>query len=307
MEGRDKMNKQCKACGSNVPNDAKFCQVCGGSNFIINNTTQQTGINNNSTSYQQGYNQNQYEQRPPVNQTWQQPIPQNQTKKKKTGLIIGIVVAVLVVLAGIGMVAEKEFQDQGYGNNDISNNDDYSFNIGDNNNSLDDSSFYDESEKVYYTKGTFDGSVYVNEWSDIKFALPEGFSNADLATYNAAENSNTECGAYFIADDTMSLIYICYEKLPTYPSYDEEEYLDVALKSLKSLTEITYTVPDTYSTATIGGYTYAKAECEFNNGIGNFSNTIYVRKLDDYIIFISAVGINPELNAALVSNIGNVK
>lgn len=280
-----KMNKQCKACGSNMPNDAKFCQVCGGSDFIISNSTQQSNINNNSISYQQDYNQ-------------------NQPKKKKTGMIIGIIAATLVVLAAIGMLAEKVFQNQGYGNNnDSGNKDGYGLNIGDNINSSDDSSSYDEPVKLYYTKGAFDGAVYVNEWADIKFALPEGFSNADSATYSAAENSTTECGAYFIADDAMSLIYISYEKLPTFPVYDEEEYLDVAMKSLKALSGITYQIPNTYSTTTIGGYAYTKAECEFNNGNGDFSNTIYVRKLDGYIICISAVGINSESNDALVNNI----
>lgn len=299
--------KQCKACGSNVPNDARFCQVCGGSDFIINNP-QQTNPNNNTTPQQHVYIPNQYNQQSFANQTWQQPpVPQNQPKKKKTGLVIGIVAAVLVVLAGIGMIAEKAFQNQGYGNNnDTSNNGDYNFNIGGNIDSSDDSTSYDEPEKVYYTKGTFDGTTYVNEWADIKLTVPVGFSDADSATYSAAENSTTECGIYLMADDTMSLIYICYEKLPTLPVYDEEEYLDVAMKSLHSISGITYQTPDTYSTATIGGYTYTKAECEFNNGYGDFSNTIYVRKLDNYIIFISAIGINPESNDALVSNITTV-
>lgn len=287
------MNKQCKTCGSNVPSDAKFCQGCGGSDFIINNI-----ISNQPT-----YNQNQYNEQPPVNQTWQPPVPQNQPKKKKSGLIIGIVAAVLIVLAGIGFIAEKAFQDQGYGDN----NADYNFNI-DESNDESNNSLEETPEKLYYSKGTFDGSVYVNEWADIKFALPEGFSNADSATYSSAENSNTECGMYFMADDKMGLIYICYEKLPTFPVYDEEEYLDSAMKSLKNISGITYNkIPNTYSTATIGGYAYAKAECEFNNGNGDFCNTFYVRKLDNYMICISVISVNPESNAVLVGNITTAK
>lgn len=289
------MNKQCKACGSNVPADARFCQVCGGAEFITNNVP----IN------QPAYNQSQYNQQPPVNQTWQPPVPQNQPKKKKTGLIIGIVVAVLIVLAVIGMVAEKAFQDQGYGDN-TGNNGDYSYNIGGSNGNTDNSSSKNE-EKLYYSKGNFDGSVYENKWADIKFALPEGFSDADTATYMAAENSNTECGMYFMADDTMGLIYICYEKLPTFPVYDEEEYLDSAMKSLENVSGVTYKIPDTYSTATIGDYAYAKAECEFNNGNGDFANTFYVRKLDNYMIVISAIGVNSGYNDALVANITTAK
>lgn len=289
------MNKQCKACGSNVPADARFCQACGGAEFITNDVP----------TNQPAYNQSQYNQQPPVNQTWQPPVPQNQPKKKKTGLIIGIVAAVLIVLAVIGMVAEKAFQDQGYGDN-TGNNGDYSYNIGGTNGNTDNSSSENE-QKLYYSKGNFDGSIYENKWADIKFALPEGFSDADTATYMAAENSNTECGMYFMADDTMGLIYICYEKLPTFPVYDEEEYLDSAMKSLENVSGVTYKIPDTYSTATIGGYAYAKAECEFNNGNGDFANTFYVRKLDNYMIVISAIGVNSGYNDALVANITTAK
>lgn len=288
------MNKQCKTCGSNVPAEARFCQACGGAEFITNNVPTNQPV----------YNQNQYNQQPPVNQTWQPPAPQNKPKKKKTGLIIGIVAA-LIVLAVIGVIAEKTLQNQGYGDN-IGNNGDYGYNIGESNGNTD-NSFGENEEKLYYSKGNFDGSVYENKWADIKFTLPAGFSDADSSTYMAAENSNTECGMYFMADDTMGLIYICYEKLPTFPVYDEEEYLDSAMKSLENISGVTYKTPDTYSTATIGGYAYAKAECEFNNGNGDFANTFYVRKLDNYMIVISAIGVDFEYNDALVANITTAK
>lgn len=275
------MNKQCKACGSNVPDDAKFCQACGGSDFIINNQI------SNQSSY---------------NQPWQPPVPQSKPKKRKTGLIIGIIAVVLILLAVIGMVAEKMFQKQVYGD-DVGDNGNFNYNVsGETNNNTE-----NNTEKSYYSKGSFDGSVYINKWADIQLALPEGFSNADLATYNAAENSNTECGLYFVADDTMSLIYISYEKLPKFPVYDEEKYLDAAMKSLGSASGVTYKTPDTYSSTTIAGYTYAKAECKFNNGNGVFSNTFYVRKLDNYMICISTIGIDSGANDALASKITVVK
>ncbi len=282
------MDKKCKVCGSTVPNDAKFCPNCGGSDFFTNTPNLNQPI----------YNQNQYNQQPSANQAWQAQVSQNQPKKKKTGLIIGIVVVVLLVLAAIGFFAEKALQNQEYDGSD-----DYSYDSGDSTND----GYEEIPDKLYYSKGTFDGSVYENKWADIKFSLPEGFSDADVATYSAAENSNTECGMYFIADDTMSLIYITYEKLPTFPLYDEEDYLDVAMKSLQGASGITYKTPNSYSTTTIGGYTYTKAECEFNNGNGDFSNTFYVRKLDKYMICISAISINPESNDALVSNITSAK
>lgn len=299
------MNKQCKACGSIMPGEAKFCQVCGGSEFFVVDPQQSTGISNNGNVNEQAYNQNQYNQQNSFNQTgWQPPVPQNQPKKKKTGLVIGIVAAVLVVLAAIGIIAEKVFQDQGYGDNSGSGNGgDYSINTGDTNDSSDESITSDETVAVAYTKGTFDGSVYVNEWADIKLALPDGFSDADSATYSSAESSNTDCGAYFMADDTMSLIYICYEKLPSFPVYDEEEYLDSAMDSIKNISGVTYEVDDAYSTTNIAGYAYATAECNFNNGYGDFVQSVYVRKIDGYMVFISAISNSADSNDALVNNI----
>lgn len=56
------MSKQYKSCGSYVPNDANFCQVCGGSDFVSES--------------------NQTPNQPTFDQTWQSPVPQNQPKKK---------------------------------------------------------------------------------------------------------------------------------------------------------------------------------------------------------------------------------
>ena len=271
------MYKKCKACGSAVANETRFCPVCGGSEFVVNN----------QANAQTAYNQ-------PANSPWQPPTTQQKPKKKKACMIIGIIAA-MVLLAGIGFVAKRAFKDQG--NGDLSN-DDYN---------IDASSSEEPPEKLYYSKGTFDGWVYENKWADIKFALPEGFSDADLAAYSAAESSNTECGMFFMADDTTSLIYICYEKLPIFPVYDEEEYLDSAMKSLQNASGVTYKIPESYTTKTIGGYSYAKAECEFNNGNGDFANTFYVRKLDGYMIVIAAISVDSASNDTLVENITTAK
>lgn len=293
------MNKKCSKCNASVPSDANFCPVCGSSDFA----------EENSSTNQADLNQNQ----PPVTPTcddnpWQSPAPQYyQPKKKKTGLIIGIVAAVLIVLAIIGAVAEKVYQKQGYGT-DSSDKSSYSSDAGKVSSIIDSSSDSKvNSSKAEYTKGTFDGTVYKNTWADIEFELPEGFSDGDSSLYSASENSVTDCGLYFMADDTMSLIYICYEKLPTTPVYDEEAYLDAVMKNFDSLTALEYQTTDTYSTAKIGGYKYLKAECEVNNGIADFSNTVYVRKLDGYMICISVIGADHEANADLVSNITQVK
>lgn len=290
------MNKQCKSCGIEVPEQARFCQNCGSSDFVTIDNEQTAVLNENENPYKatsSQANQNLYDQQNTYGQpTWQPPVPQNQPKKKKTGMIIGIVAAVLIVLAAIGAIAEKTFQNQGYGDNSASSsNGGYNFNIGGTNNSSNDGESHSESTKTEYTKGTFDGSVYVNEWADIQLTLPSGFSNADSTLYESSENSTTDCGAYFISDDTMSLIYICYEKLPSYPKYDEKGYLDSAMQALDSSPSgITYQTTNNYTSTTIGGYSFLSAECRFDNGRGEFAQNIYVRKIDNYIVFVSAIG-----------------
>ena len=302
---RKNMNKQCKACGTNVPSEARFCHVCGNADFIVASQQQSMNTSNNGNINPPIYNQNQFAQQNSFNQAgWQPPVPQNQPKKKNTGLIVGIVAAVLLVLAGIGFVAEKAFQNQGYGNTgEYGSDEDYNFDIGGTEDFSTDSDSYDEPDEIEYTKGTFDGTVYVNAWADIKFTLPEGFSNADNATYTAAENSNTDCGMYFMSDDTMGLVYICYEELPTIPAYDEESYLDVVMDNLETQTQITYQTTDIYTTTNIAGYAYASAECKFNNGYGDFVQNIYVRKIDNRMIFIAAIGVSADANENLINMI----
>lgn len=270
----DKISEKCKSCGADAPLEAKFCPMCGCSDF--------TG--NDAVFDQSGYDAGSDVPQPATeSQMWQPAAPETPLKKKKTGLIIGIVAASLVVLVGIFLVVGKILQSSG---SEV---------------------YYDSSVKTDYTKGTFDGSVYTNEWADIKFELPAGFVDADASTYATAESETTECGAYFTANDSMSIICIYYEKSPTVPVYDEETYLDASMKSFESVSGITYKIPDKYSSSTVGGHEYMKAEIEFNNGYGNFLNSIYVRKLDNYMICISAIGIDSESISALVNKIKNVK
>ncbi len=286
------MNKRCKNCGANVPDNAKFCQVCGGSDFIAADSEQEQMMNSNKTiSVQSGYSQNQYNQQPPVGQIWQPPVPQNKPKKK-VGLIVGIVAAVLVVLAAIGAVAENILKSKGYGY--------YDSGIGTADNSADNSS-------ENYTKGEFDGSVYVNEWANIKFEIPEGFSEADSSEYSTVENSTTDCGIYFISDDKTGLIYICYEKLPSYPEYNEKEYLDAAIKVIDDISGVTYSTPDAYSKAKVAGISYTKAEFKINNGYTDMVDTICVKKLENYMISVCALSPTSQENAELIDSITKAK
>ena len=50
-------------------------------------------------------------------------------------------------------------------------------------------------------------------------------------------------------------------------------------------------------------YAYATAECNFNNGYGDFVQSVYVRKIDGYMVFISAISNSADSNDVLVNNI----
>ncbi len=112
----------CPICNAQLEDTANFCHVCG-TQFIVDEPDTAAQQNNQQQAYpQQNYAPNTYAQQgypqqpqPQQNfqQGYQQPAPAQ--PKKKKGVVIGIVAAVLVVLAAIGVFAEKLFQSQGYG------------------------------------------------------------------------------------------------------------------------------------------------------------------------------------------------
>ncbi len=247
------MNKQCKSCGSYVPVESRFCAMCGGSEFIVENQPSMV-----------------------ISKKPAKP------KKRNTALVVTIIIAVLSFVAVIGAAVESYLQYQSY---EYDYYDDYDF------------------ESSEYDKGYFDGDAYINTWANIMFFLPDGFSNADESTYAAAESEDTDCGVYFEADDSSGLIYILFEKMPAFSSYDEEEYLDIVLEGLANSEEFTYQVPDSYSSSIIADVLYTKAECTFTNDYGDFANNIYVKTHGDYMIVITSYGVDEASADSLAESI----
>lgn len=288
------MSKQCKSCGTDAPENAKFCPMCGGVDFVEGSSAEQQG----ETMYSAPTNP-----QPAVNPTaYQAPTQQNPPKKKKTGLIIGIVAAVVVVWLVTGFFVGKAVRKIIAGNEGelfgdhfgTSTNDDGNIEMPD-----------VDVEKAVYSKGALNGSVYTNKWADIQFEIPEGYLNADADTYAMSENETTECGLYIYANDNSSIMYIQYEKLPTYPSYDEADYLDAVVLNLE--TEAAYQLSGTYAQISLGGYRYLKADCNFTNDYGNFVHTLYARKIGNYMALISVMGVSAETNDALLGTMTQVK
>lgn len=312
------MNKQCKKCGAIVPNEYAFCNNCGSSEFIVAEAQPQVNVaqpqpNQYNAGQPYGYQQMPTDQpyqpvapqNPQPTQPYQAPQMPQQPKKKKTGLIVGIIIALvigaiifgIIGLAVIGACVAREETATGSVNSEVIGNvDDYADESKDNK--------YESTDKkeVSYTKGTFDGKEYVNEWADIKFVLPEGYENGDSSLYTASENENTECGGYFISKEKGSFIYFAFEKMPQFSFVDEEEYIDIAMqnysKSFGSSCEVSKT-----SYRTIAGNAYAKVSCEFTSSGQKFVNDLYVRKIDGYMVVVSAISLDSATNEVLVSKI----
>ena len=145
------MDKICKNCGYPSPMQNNFCQYCGGTEFVMADGTPVQTQNQQAQYQQEQYQQEQYQQAQYQQEQYQQaqyqqeqyqqaqyqqaqyqqaqyqqaqyqqpPVPAQQKGKKNKGMIIGIVAAVLIVLAAIGFGAEKAFQKTGDGNQDNS-------------------------------------------------------------------------------------------------------------------------------------------------------------------------------------------
>lgn len=301
------MNKLCKRCGASVSDEASFCSVCGGNEFTYENPTPAQDMNQNYAGTQnmqqpqfgnqQFYgnqnqnpnpnpNQNPYQYNQPnqpmpgMNQPWQPPVDPNKKKKKNVGLIIGIIIGVLVILTIIGGVVGNVLS----GNYVINNN--------------------GAASPANYSTGTLDGNVYTADWADIKFMIPDGYANSPESVQEMNElDDATECGIYVESNTgEISWLYICYEKLPAFPKYDETKYLDDSISSLNDDdTGVTATLPDSYTRVQIAGQYYLKADCLLDNGAVTFTDSIYVRKVGDYMVVICAISESAEANEALMN------
>lgn len=271
--------KKCSNCGKMVNDADRFCQYCGSSNFDseiqIDKNFYETPIENSNNPM---YNNNGY---PAYNQ---QPMSPSQPRKNKKGVVVAIVAVILIFfLVGMGFLLGRNSQ-----NNDSSGSN---------------TKVAEEVPKVEYTKGTFDGTTYINEWANIKLTLPEGFSNADSEYYTSSENETTDCGFFMASDTSYGSLVISFEKLPAIPKIDEEEYLDIVMDQLAQTTDIAYEVTDNYTTKTIANQAYLTANCPVKNGDIDLVQTYCVRKIDNTMVAIIVTGFYTEENNKMLENI----
>lgn len=315
--------KVCPNCNNMVEDSAAFCNTCG-TRFAVQN--------NNPANYpQQPINQPNYAQQPQYNYATNQPpyqnAPQTPPKKKNTGMIIGIVAAVLVVFAIIGSVAQKAFQEQGYGDGgddytppyssgttDSSSNEDTDTTTENSTSGITGSSTSAATDNgaagvMTYSKGSMKDGWYINEWANMKFDANSNWTNGSADEYSSYEGDpNTECGIILNDAKNGKQLVICFEKLngPS-ASITEEEYLDILTGGLKQQYEnasLTCTVAD-YCNTTIAGETFKTARITFAEA--STIQQFHVRKYDGYIIAIAAMAQDSFDVSSTVNNIRAIK
>ncbi len=179
--------KICPKCNKQFNDNDAFCDVCG------------TNLSAQQNNYQQqpNYaNQSQPNYNPQQVNAYQPTMPNNPPKKKKTGMIIGIVAAVLIVLAIIGAVAEDAFQKEGYGSGTNGNDTGYSIDV-DNNSSENSSS---EDAEV--------NSEYNDILAEAGIVHFKSFFGLDAASFvTKYDNGNIYCADYGYQNDIVKQMF----------------------------------------------------------------------------------------------------
>ena len=251
--------KTCPNCNSTFPDTENFCASCG------------TPL---QASQPQQYTA------PAQPQQYAQPQQPAQKKKNKSKTI-AIVAVVLIILAVIGSVAQKTFQQQGYGQSD---NDAVVNNYDDNN----DNNNEDSTPKYAYTKGTLDSVSYTNDWANLRLDIPADWTDAPAEMYATfAGEPSVECGAILVDNSNTKQMLIAFEYLND-ADVTADDYLDIYTSTIPDLyaqQNLTATLSPAFD-APIAGETYrAQAVTVTESGV----TTIYaVRVIDNYAISITA-------------------
>lgn len=171
--------------------------------------------------------------------------------------------------------------------------------------------------------GTWDGSTFTNEWSNIKMELPSEFTAAtaeeiqagiadanevmvndgmDKASIDASQ-LKTLYDFSVSADDGLSSLMLMYENLSfssATSGYTAEDYYKATKDGLLALTDFGYTEVSK-TTGKIAGEEYIKATFSVFDGL--MFQDYYIRKLDGAIVgFISTY---TEETEAKVNNLVN--
>lgn len=283
--------KFCGNCGAKLMENADFCGNCG-NKVEITQTSEEMESTVSIFDKPEVHSNNENKE----NSTyWALPTEDNlsnvsnnnaynatqhQSQKTKTGLIVGIVAAVLLVLAIIGMTAEKTLQNAEKRKTG---------NITQTEEKVDYSSYLDdeEEEEKEYEKGTLTATSYESEFIGVKYTAPDGWalaSEAELSKMPTDVKTTWEMQAFSSLDG--SNVMIAAEKLPT-SNMTESMYISSLINTLKNNTMITATnIKEDGSTIIAGEEYKILTYTGTQNGI-SYTQTFYLRKINTHMIAVT--------------------
>lgn len=153
--------KYCGNCGAQLEDDQVFCDKCGTKVETFENQDEQTVSMFTGKGDNEG--KNDFSAFPPSG------VPDNgfskegttdKINKKNTGMIIGIVATVLIILMFIGMYAEKYAQNR-------TETDDLSITYEKNSK--------EPEKEIVFSKGVVLDTTYESEFLNLRFTVPEGW------------------------------------------------------------------------------------------------------------------------------------
>lgn len=271
--------KICPNCNNAVGDSAIFCHKCGLRIVMQNPTTnypQQPQYNYDST------------------QLKFQNTPQTPSKNKNIGMIIGIAVVVLIVLAFIGSVAEKVFQEQGYGDDSVNSL------INDSTNATTDDN---ASNMMDYDKGSLKDGWYINDWANMRFDI-NGWTLATddmLAVFE--RNSKIECGLLINNEKTDATMFILFENLNG-QTMSETEYINI-IKNNFIMSNPDVEVNDGYTTK-IANKDFQTLKCSESKSETDHSVQAYVYEQDGYMIVVIIEAFSDFDLSSVINNIRTV-
>ena len=261
----------CNNCGNQLPDGAKFCNVCGAA---IQSPVSKAPVTQQPQVPQQpfGHQSNSTNPCPP------DPAPINPTpaKKKKTGLVIGIVVAVVFAVIAVvgGLIGTGVISTEG---------------------------------STPIERGTIEGNTYVNESINLAFEKADDWTfysdeelaevmgtGADILGYSDFEIALSEQKTIYAMGAQNSYgsnLFLIFENV-SLQNLNEDEYIDIVKEQLNSQSYIEYDFTS-QKEIDINGETYVVVDFQADYYSTTVYQRYYVRKQGNYMISISVSAHSP--------------
>lgn len=280
------MIKRCKNCGNTLDVNAGFCDTCGGTDFIVLNddgtpyVAQNSYPNQNQAqnyNAQQNFNAQQSFNNQPVNN-----IPVKAKKDKKTMILSAVAILVFGILVILGF----NLKSRRFANKYIDKSAKTTLNFE-----------ITTKPTVPYSKGTFDGKTYINEWANLKITVPDDFVSVEPPA--ASEEGNYKSEVVAQANNTTDVIQImiCDFDAEDAKGLSNGEIIDSLFKKIKETEKNAFDsfLYSTYAKAYIAGKEYIYFDCSLSKSSQDFKGRVYATVIENHIIVLSQITTGSEI------------